>query len=136
MNEKEIFYYKFSRVLVAIVSIMLIINGVYHSCKRGSSTTTDSDATIRTVERLKDEHESARSEVESGEREVTAAEEHVDRAADAVTRSEVAAERNAASTGELQTLISECQGIVETQRGIIRDVDRANGIRPAADAEN
>lgn len=127
---------RISRVLVAIVSVMLVINGVYHSCKRDGSGTTNSDVTIRTVERLKSEHESIRSEVESGEQEVTAAEEHVERAIDAVSRSEDAAARNAASTDELQTLIEECQGILETQRGIIRDVDRANGIRPAADAEN
>lgn len=134
MNDEK--WTRFFRVLVAIAGIMLVVNGVYHSCKRDGSGTANSDATIGTVERLKSEHESIRSEVESGEREVTAAEEHVDRAADAVSRSEDAAARNAASVDELQALIKECQGILETQRGIIRDVDRANGIRPAADAEN
>lgn len=133
MNDEK--WTRFFRVLVAIVGIMLIVNGVYHSCKRGSST-ANSDATIGTVERLKGEHELTGSEVKSAERSVDDAEKHVDRAVDAISRSEDAARRNAAGVDELQTLISECQGIVEAQRGIIRDVDRANGIRPAADAEN
>lgn len=131
MNDEK--WTRFFRVLVAIAGIMLVVNGVYHSCKRGSST-ANSNATAGTVERLKSEHESIRSKVESGEREVTAAEKHVERAIDTVSRSEDAAARNAAGVDELQALISECQGIVEAQRGIIRDVDRANGIRPAADA--
>lgn len=136
MNEKEIFYYKISRVLVAIVSIMLIINGIYHAWQNRSSGTDLHQDTTRTVESVKAEHELTRSEVESAERSVDDAEEHVDRVADAISRSEDAAARNAAGVDQLQTLIEECQGILETQRGIIRDVDRANGIRPAADAEN
>lgn len=137
MNEKEIFYYKLSRVLVAIVSIMLIVNGIYHAWQsRSSRTTSLHQDTIRTVESVKAEHELTRSKVESAERSVDDAEKHVDRAIDAIGRSEDAAARNAAGVDQLQTLISECQGIVEAQRRIIRDVDRANGIRSSADAEN
>ena len=133
MNDEK--WIKLSKVLLVIASLMLVINGTYVSCKRGSSP-ADSNVTTKTVESIKAEHEAARSEAESSEREVTAAEKHVERAADAVTRSEDAARRNAAGVDELQTLIDECQGIVEAQRGIIRDVDRANGIRQTADAEN
>lgn len=136
MNEKEIFYYKLSRGLVAIVSIMLIINGIYHAWQNRSSGTDLHQDTTRTVESIKAEHELTRSEVESAERSVDDAEEHVDRAADAISRSEDAAARNAAGVDQLQTLISECQGIVEAQQRIIRNVDGAGGARPAADAEN
>lgn len=126
---------KLSKILLIVASLMLICNGLYVSCKRGSGI-ADSNTTTRTVERLESEHESARSEVESGEREITAAEEHIERANDAVGRSEETAQRNAAGVNELQTLISECQGIVEAQRELIRDIDRANRIRPAEDAKN
>lgn len=132
MNDEK--WIKLSKVLLIIASLMLIGNGIYlYFC---GSSTADSNNATRTVESIKAEHESARSETESSEREVEAAEKHVERAAGAVTGSEEAARRNAAGIDELQTLIDECQGIVEAQRGIIRDIDRANGIRPAADAEN
>lgn len=132
MNDKK--WIKLSKVLLIIASLMLICNGVYwHLC---GSNAADNDDTTRTVESIKAEHEFVRNETESSEREVEAAEKHVERATGAVTGSEEAARRNAASTDELQTLIDECQGIVEAQRGIIRNVDRANGIRSAADAEN
>lgn len=133
MNDEK--WIKLSKILLIIASLLLVINGIYVSCKRAGSA-ADSDNAVRTVESIKAEHESARSETESSEREVTAAEKHVERAADAVTRSEEAASRNAAGIDELQTLISECQGIVEAQRGLIRDIDRANGIRQTTDAEN
>lgn len=130
MNEKEIFYYKLSRVLVAIAGIMLIINGIYHAWQSRSSGTDLHQDTVRTVESIKAEHELTRSEVESAERSVGEAEEHVDRAADAISRSEDAATRNAESVDQLQKLIGECQGIVETQQRIIRDIDGSSGERP------
>lgn len=135
-DEKQIFYYKLSKILLIITSLLLVGNGIYHAWQNRSSGTDLHQDTIRTVESIKSEHESIRSEVESAERSVGDAEEHIDRTIDAVGRSEVAAERNAESVDQLQTLINECKGIVEAQRGIIRDVDRANGTRPAADAEN
>lgn len=133
MNDEK--WIKLSKILLIVASLMLVCNGIYlHFC--GGSNAADSDNAARTVESIKAEHESARSEVESSKREVEAAEKHVDRAIDAVAGSEETARRNAAGTDELQTLIDECQGIVEAQRGLIRDIDRANGIRQTANAEN
>lgn len=115
------------KISLIVANLVLVANGVYHWWHSRSSTPADNDV-ARTMEQLQDENESARSELESGSREVEAAKEHVERAADAVGRSTEAAQANARSTDELQSLISECQGIVEAQRGLIQDIDRANGI--------
>ena len=49
---------------------------------------------------------------------------------------EETAKSNARSADELKTLISECRGIIESQRSIIQEVDRANGIRTSGSKEN
>ena len=123
------------KISLIVANLVLVANGVWHWWHGRSSTTADNNV-ARTVESIKAEHSATRSELESGSREVKASEEHVERAADAVRRSEEAAQANARSTDELSTLIDECKGIVEAQRGLIRDVDRANGIRPQADEQN
>lgn len=123
------------KISLIIAGLLLIANDVYWRWYGGSSTPTDNDVN-RTVESIQKSNESAGSEIESGRREIETAEEHVSRTADAIKRSEETAHSNARSTDELQTLISECKGIVEAQRGIIRDVDRANGIRPKAGEQN
>lgn len=123
------------KISLIITGILLICNDAYYRWHGVSSSTAGNNVT-RTVESIKAEHSATRSELESGSREVKAAKEHVERAADAVRRSEEAAQANARSTDELSTLIDECKGIVEAQRGLIRDVDRANGIRPQADEQN
>lgn len=123
------------KISLIVANLVLVANGVYHWWHSRSSTPADNDV-ARTVEQLQDENESARSELESAGREIADAKEHVERAADAVRRSEEAAQANARSTDELSTLIDECKGIVEAQRGLIRDVDRANGIRPQADEQS
>lgn len=126
---------KVIKISLIVAGILLICNDVYWRwCGRSS---TDSDNNVnRTVESIQKSNESARSENESGRREIETAEEHVNRTAGAIKRSEEAAHSNARSADELQTFISECKGIVEAQRGIIRDVDRANGIRPKAGEQN
>lgn len=123
------------KISLIVAGLLLICNDVYWRWHGGSGTPADNDVN-RTVESIQRANESARSKVESGRREIEAAEEHVNRTADAIKRSEEAAHSNARSADELQALISECKGIVEAQRGIIRDVDRANGIRPKAGEQN
>lgn len=123
------------KISLIVAGLLLICNDIYWRWDSRSGTPTDNDVN-RTVESIQRANESAGSEVESGRREIETAEEHVNRTADAIKRSEETAHSNARSTDELQTLISECKGIVEAQRGIIRDVDRANGIGPEADEQN
>lgn len=123
------------KISLIVAGLLLICNDVYWRWHGGSGTPTDNDVN-RTVESIQRANESARSEIESGRREIETAEEHVNRTADAIKRSEEAAYSNARSADELQVLISECKGIVEAQRGIIRDVDRANRIRPKAGEQN
>lgn len=115
------------KISLIVAGIFLIANDMYWRWYGRSSTATDNHVT-RTVEQLKARNESARSEVANSERYVSNAEGHVERATDAISRSEGTAARNAESTEQLQKLISECQTIVRRQQGIIRDVDRANGI--------
>ena len=123
------------KISLIVAGLLLICNDIYWRWDSRSGTPADNDVN-RTVESIQRANESARSKVESGRREIEAAEEHVNRTADAIKRSEEAAHSNARSSDELQTIISECKGIVEAQRGIIRDVDRANGIRPKAGEQN
>ncbi len=123
------------KVSLIVAGLLLICNDIYWRWDSRSGTPADNDVN-RTVESIQRANESARSEIESGRREIEAAEEHVNRTAGAIKRSEEAAHSNARSADELQTIISECKGIVEAQRGIIRDVDRANGIRPKAGEQN
>lgn len=123
------------KISLIVAGLLLICNDIYWRWDSRSGTPADNDVN-RTVESIQRANESARSEIESGRREIEAAEEHVNRTAGAIKRSEEAAHSNARSADELQTLISECKGIVEAQRGIIRDVDRANGIRPKAGEQN
>ena len=115
------------KISLIVAGLLVICNDIYWRWGSRSSTDTDNNVN-RTVESIQRTNKTAGSKVESGRREIEAAEEHVGRTVDAVERSEEAAHSNARSTDELQTLISECKGIVEAQRGIIRDVDRANGI--------
>lgn len=123
------------KISLIVAGLLLICNDIYWRWDSRSGTPADNDVN-RTVESIQRANESARSKVESGRREIEAAEEHVNRTADAIKRSEEAAHSNARSADELQTIISECKGIVEAQRGIIRDVDRANGIGPEEDEQN
>lgn len=123
------------KISLIIAGLLLIANDVYWRWYGGSGTQADNNVN-RTMESIQRANKSAESEVESGRREIETAEEHVNRTADAIKRSEETARSNARSTDELQALISECKGIVEAQRGIIRDVDRANGIRPEENEQN
>ena len=123
------------KIGLIVAGIFLICNDLYWRWYGGSSADTDNNVN-RTVESIQKSNESAGSKIESGRREIETAEEHVNRTADAIKRSEEAAHFNARSADELQTLISECKGIVKAQRRIIRDVDRANGIRPEEDEQN
>ena len=123
------------KISLIVAGLLLICNDIYWRWDSRSGTPADNDVN-RTVESIQRANKSAGSEVESGRREIETAEEHVNRTADAIKRSEETAHSNARSTDELQTIISECKGIVEAQRGIIRDVDRANGIGPEADEQN
>lgn len=123
------------KISLIVAGLLLICNDVYWRWHGGSGTQAD-NAVNRTVESIQRANKSAGSEIESGRREIETAEEHVNRTADAIKRSEEAARFSARSADELQTIISECKGIVEAQRGIIRDVDRANGIGPEADEQN
>lgn len=123
------------KISLIVAGLLLICNDIYWRWNSRSGTPADNDVN-RTVESIQRANESARSKVESGRREIEAAEEHVNRTADAIKRSEEAAHSNARSSDELQTIIRECKGIVEAQRGIIRDVDRANGIGPEEDEQN
>lgn len=91
----------------------------------GSSAKDNTD-TIRTVEQLKGENQSARSEVESGQRHLGHAEVDLGKATDAVIGSEEAAIESARGTEQLQALIGECQGIIKEEQRIIREVDEAN----------
>lgn len=115
------------KISLIVAGLLLICNDIYWRWDSRSSADTDNNVN-RTVESIQRTNKTAGSEVESGRREIEAAEEHVGRTVDAIKRSEETARSNARSTDELQTLISECKGIVEAQRGIIREVDRANGI--------
>ena len=115
------------KISLIVAGLLLICNDVYWRWHGGSGTQADNNVN-RTMESIQRTNKTAGSEIESGRREIETAEEHVNRTADAIKRSEETAHSNARSTDELQTLISECKGIVEAQRGIIRDVDRANGI--------
>lgn len=115
------------KISLIVAGLLLICNDVYWRWHGGSGTQADNNVN-RTMESIQKSNESAGSEIESGRREIETAEEHVNRTADAIKRSEEAAYSNARSTDELQALISECKGIVEAQRGIIRDVEAANGI--------
>lgn len=123
------------KIGLIVAGLFLICNDLYWRWNSRSSADTDNNVN-RTVESIQKSNESAGSKIESGRREIETAEEHVNRTADAIKRSEEAAHFNARSADELQTLISECKGIVKAQRGIIRDVDRANGIRPEEDEQN
>ena len=123
------------KISLIVAGLFLICNDLYWRWNSRSSSTAGNNVT-RTVESIQRANKSAGSEVESGRREIETAEEHVNRTADAIKRSEETAHSNARSTDELQTFISECKGIVEAQRGIIRDVDRANGIGPEEDEQN
>lgn len=123
------------KIGLIVAGLFLICNDLYWRWNSRSSADTDNDVN-RTVESIQRANESAGSEIESSRREIEAAEEHVNRTAGAIKRSKEAAHSNARSADELQTLISECKGIVEAQRGIIRDIDRANGIRPKAGEQN
>ena len=115
------------KISLIVAGLLLICNDIYWRWDSRSGTQADNNVN-RTMESIQRANKSAGSEVESGRREIETAEEHVNRTADAIKRSEETAHSNARSTDELQTFISECKGIVEAQRGIIRDVDRANGI--------
>ena len=123
------------KVSLIVAGLLLICNDIYWRWDSRSGTPADNDVN-RTVESIQRANKIAGSEVESGRREIEAAEEHVDRTVDAVERSEETAQSNARSADELQTLISECRGIIESQRSIIQEVDRANGIRPKAGEQN
>lgn len=123
------------KISLIVAGLLLICNDVYWRWHGGSGTQAN-NAVNRTVESIQKSNKSAGNEIESGRREIETAEEHVNRTAGAIKRSEEAAHSNARSADELQTFISECKGIVEAQRGIIRDVDRANGIRPKAGEQN
>lgn len=123
------------KISLIVAGLLLICNDIYWRWDSRSGTQADNNVN-RTMESIQRANKSAGSEVESGRREIETAEEHVNRTADAIKRSEETAHSNARSTDELQTIISECKGIVEAQRGIIRDVDRANGIRPEEDEQN
>ena len=116
------------KISLIVAGLFLICNDLYWRWDSRSGTQADNNVN-RTMESIQRANKSARSEVESGRREIEAAEEHIDRTVNAVKRGEEAAQFNTRSTDELQTLIGECRGIVETQRRIIQDVDRANGIR-------
>lgn len=115
------------KISLIVAGLLLICNDIYWRWDSRSSSPAGNNVN-RTMESIQGANKSAGSKVESGRREIETAEEHVNRTADAIKRSEETARSNARSTDELQTLISECKGIVEAQRGIIRDVDRANGI--------
>lgn len=123
------------KIGLIVAGLFLICNDVYWRWHGRSSSTADNNVN-RTVESIQRTNKSAGSEVESGRREIEAAEEHVSRTADAIKRSEETAYSNARSADELQTLISECRGIIESQRSIIQEVDRANGIRTSGSKEN
>lgn len=123
------------KISLIVANLFLVANGVYHWWHSRSSTPADNNVS-RTVESIQRANKIAGSEVESGRREIEAAEEHVDRTVDAVERSEETAQSNARSADELQALISECRGIIESQRSIIQEVDRANGIRTSGSKEN
>lgn len=115
------------KIGLIVAGLFLICNDLYWRWNSRSSADTDNNVN-RTVESIQRTNKTVRSKVESGRREIETAEKHVNRTADAIKRSEETARSNARSTDELQALIDECKGIVEAQRGIIRDVDRANGI--------
>ena len=123
------------KIGLIVAGLFLICNDLYWRWNSRSSAGTDNNVN-RTVESIQRANKIAGSEVESGRREIEAAEEHVDRTVDAVERSEETAQSNARSADELQALISECRGIIESQRSIIQEVDRANGIRPKAGEQN
>lgn len=123
------------KISLIVAGLLLICNDVYWRWHGGSGTQAN-NAVNRTVESIQKSNKTVRSKVESGRREIEAAEEHFDRTVDAVERSEETAQSNARSADELQTLISECRGIIESQRSIIQEVDRANGIRPKAGEQN
>lgn len=123
------------KISLIVAGLLLICNDIYWRWDSRSGTQADNNVN-RTMESIQRANKSAGSEVESGRREIETAEEHVNRTADAIKRSEETAHSNAAGVDELQTIISECKGIVEAQRGIIRDVDRANGIGPEEDEQN
>lgn len=118
------------KIGLIVAGLFLIANDVYWRWYGRSSRTDVHQDTVRTVERIQAEHKSAASEIESAGISINNAEGHIERAANAISRSEDTAARNAAGIDELQSLVSECKGIVEAQRRIIRDVDRANGVRP------
>lgn len=123
------------KISLIVAGLLVICNDIYWRWDSRSSTDTDNDVN-RTVESIQRTNKSAGSEVESGRREIETAEEHIDRTVNAVKRGEEAAQFNTRSTDELQTLISECRGIIESQRSIIQEVDRANGIRTSGSKEN
>lgn len=126
---------KVVKIGLIVAGLFLICNDLYWRWNSRSSADTDNNVN-RTVESIQRANKTAGSKVESGRREIEAAEEHVNRTADAIKRSEEAAHSNARSADELQALISECRGIIESQRSIIQEVDRANGIRTSGSKEN
>lgn len=115
------------KISLIVAGLLLICNDIYWRWGSRSGTQADNNVN-RTMESIQKSNESAGSKIESGRREIETAEEHVNRTADAIKQSEEAAHSNARSADELQAIISECKGIVEAQRGIIRDVEAANGI--------
>lgn len=123
------------KISLIVAGLFLICNDLYWRWDSRSGTQADNNVN-RTMESIQRANKSAGSEVESGRREIETAEEHVDRTVGAVERSEETAQSNARSADELQTLISECRGIIESQRSIIQEVDRANGIRTSGSKEN
>lgn len=123
------------KISLIVAGLLLICNDIYWRWDSRSGTQAN-NAVNRTVESIQKSNKSTGSEIESSRREIETAEKHVNRTADAIKRSEETARSNARSTDELQALISECKGIVEAQRGIIRDVDRANGVGPEEDEQN
>lgn len=123
------------KISLIVAGLFLICNDLYWRWNSRSSIDTDNNVN-RTVESIQRANKTVGSEVESGRREIEAAEEHVDRTVGAVERSEERAQSNTRSADELQTLISECRGIIESQRSIIQEVDRANGIRTSGSKEN
>lgn len=135
-NETRKTISKAIKIGIIIASAAIIAAGIWH-WRYGRSVGTDiHKSTGGTMADIKRANESARSEFRDSREHLERAEEYVNRAAGAVGRSEEAAGINARSADELQALISECKGIVEAQRGIIRDVDRANGIRPEENEQN
>lgn len=124
------------KISLIVAGVILICNDIYWRWYGGSSRADVHQDAVRTVERIQAEHKSATSEIESAGISINNAEGRIERAADAIGRSEDAATRSAAGIDNIQSLVSECKGIIEAQRGIIQEVDKANGIRPKEGEQN